>query len=75
MAYNKDANIRRIDLGARMNDQRKRLRPEGHQLALGLTMGVSLAIIFAIALGSWTYALLGFVAGFLICSAVPLIRR
>lgn len=60
-----------------MNDKQERngFQPDTRQLVLGPIMGVALSIIFAVALGSWIYALLGFATGFFIYASVPLVRR
>lgn len=58
-----------------MNDHRSQRSPDSRQLVLATTMGVALAIIFAVALGSWIFALVGFAAGLAIYGAIPLFRR
>lgn len=58
-----------------MHDERNGFRPNPLQLAVGVLMGLALAVVLGLALGSWTYAFIGFAAGFLIYSPIAFRSR
>lgn len=62
-----------------MRDQRPGEQRSGRvtplQVTIGIVMGIALAVIIGLGLGSWTYAFIGFAAGFLIYSPIAFRQR